>query len=852
MDTSRIEINITDNSTSLIENPTAITGFTVVKAPKGPATPIRVRSGAAAAIKDIFGVSSKDYPELFEAEVFNSEYDLWISAPYTSAKVPVAYVTKDGVMEGASLLTYDATIEKIINGEYDLDIDGISRDGFNSIGNAGVKCLSDIRYNLSQNILDTYQDIVTTQTVTSGDSESSDSSSDTTTDGDSEGSDSSSTTTETVQSYLAHDLGSSYILGYEEKYDFDANTKVPAVVIDLGIPASILLAKSASVGYTGNTVDNVSTIKIKGLPSGMADTFTIGGWEDAPTQTGNVQDPLSESVRIKVSDPKSSKVVGYLGFPEQTKNDVNYDYVDMSIYLFGNAESTLTTSFVKNNLDQIEERRNLSVFFVKTFTGNDVYGTIIPKYPSSRPLTISFNAFNDANGYGSKSYSSRNILKMDISEEGAFRDHSHPVHVEGSLDNDARNANGAKIGFINENSDYRNQNLIYVQPIKTFTPSDTFNKKVQKYPTITLTGGFKDFNIYKEATLKVEGNTKKFESGVTYYTYDKANNKYVEVTASNPTDSTTYYTYEYDSTYLHNLGWEIAKDGDYSDVDIFFDSELHDVDSTPGTLKGSTFFSLATVDKNNHELAGYYFNATLSPGVVDMANAEYQLTFGRNYWNVDNQAIINLSDGGAKILSPLTGAMALMECRILENRYGGVAPMWENSGSPSMGGQLRSIVGIYKLRYRYTKTQLDTLDDFNYNPVINDRQYGFMVVGQKTCQAGESTDWSYIGHAASFLNFIKEIRANIMIPQIGKPNNPYYRTLRKEQVERYLARRLEGNNRIWAWADVDTSTRDGVNDVFARKARKFVINVRVMVDTYSEKVVLNFTNEDQSTTVSIA
>ena len=124
-----------------------------------------------------------------------------------------------------------------------------------------------------------------------------------------------------------------------------------------------------------------------------------------------------------------------------------------------------------------------------------------------------------------------------------------------------------------------------------------------------------------------------------------------------------------------------------------------------------------------------------------------------------------------------------------------------------------------------------------------------MVVGQKTCKSGEVTDWSYIGHVCSFLEFQREVKEQVMIPQLGKPNNPRYRELRKEQVERLLSPRIESNNRIWAEAIVDTSTAAGVNDTQAQRARKFVINVKVKVDIYSEYVTLNFTNVAQDTTL---
>ena len=65
MDTSRIVINTIDNSTSNVEQSTNVVGFTVVKATKGPITPKKILAGGASKLKDIFGVSTDDYPELF-------------------------------------------------------------------------------------------------------------------------------------------------------------------------------------------------------------------------------------------------------------------------------------------------------------------------------------------------------------------------------------------------------------------------------------------------------------------------------------------------------------------------------------------------------------------------------------------------------------------------------------------------------------------------------------------------------------------------------------------------------------------------------------------------------------------
>lgn len=783
MDTSRIVINIIDQSTSLIENPTAITGFTVVKAPKGPTTPVRVVSGSAAAIKDLFGESSQDYPELFEVETFNREYDLWVSAPYAKATVPVAYITDDGIVLGEKNIEYEADkLEAIVLGEKDVELDDISISGLNT-NLSSLKALYDTRYPLSQKAFEKYATIA-------------------------------GATATADPLYIAADLNTA-TYGHPE---FKSNS----IVVNLGVPLNYFVTDNTN----WNPVNNL--IKILGFDDKYYSEYTIS------------QGTLSNG-KVTFNVYPTGKASEIIGTITGNYTDGAYDYKNLDLVITGKDNSqdnmVIPASYVKT-FDTDLELEKLSVYYIKTLDESKVHGAILPKFPSERPLHIDFTAFSELKGYSAKSYLARNILKMDVYEDGAFHDDSHKIHVEGSLNLTDRDANGGKIGFSFENGTYSSQNLVYVFSFNPFNSTSVFNRNITKYPSITLAGGTREFYKYKQSSDAAASASKEY---------------FKKITTAHGVDvykKTTFSAgnvYERDSTDidLHDAGWEMSRQGDYTDVDIFFNSSLsHDTN-----WDKSIFYNLAKVDKVNHKLAGYYFNKTLSPDEVDAATVSDQLSFGRNYWNIDNEALITL-DNGSRIISPLTGAMSVMECRILENRYGGVAPMWENQGTPSMGGQLNSVVDIYKLKYRYTKTQLDILDDLNFNPVVNDRQYGFMVVGQKTCQPGEITDWSYIGHAAAFLNFLKEVRTNVMIPQIGKANNPYYRTLRKEQVERYLARRLEGTNRIWAYADVDTSTADGVNDIYARKAKKFVINVKVMVDTFSEKVELNFTNLDQEATVN--
>ena len=287
-------------------------------------------------------------------------------------------------------------------------------------------------------------------------------------------------------------------------------------------------------------------------------------------------------------------------------------------------------------------------------------------------------------------------------------------------------------------------------------------------------------------------------------------------------------------------GWDNAVEVNDS-IDLFFDPACHDVETVNSKSK---FFGLAT--KNRYMgLAGYIFNITANPSKADSLD---ELTYGPNYWNICNQAVINPASANS-FYSSMVGARAVMQARIIEKNYGGSAPMYINDGN-GLGGQLGSLVGSSKLRYSFKDPDVrQKFANKNYNVVISDPNYGVLITAQMTCKQGALTDWSYIGHACAFLNLQKLIWDNVMTPQVGKANNPYYRELRAQQVQRYLDVRTGGSNSIWAAATVDTSTAPGVNDAAARKANKFVITVKVKVNIFSETVTLNFVNFPQDATL---
>lgn len=80
METNRLRFVDLDTSGST-QTDTKVTGFTVIKAPKGVAKPAYFPQGSTSQILATFGAPSSSYPGIQELLDFNSEYSCWVSAP---------------------------------------------------------------------------------------------------------------------------------------------------------------------------------------------------------------------------------------------------------------------------------------------------------------------------------------------------------------------------------------------------------------------------------------------------------------------------------------------------------------------------------------------------------------------------------------------------------------------------------------------------------------------------------------------------------------------------------------------------------------------------------------------------
>jgi len=178
--------------------------------------------------------------------------------------------------------------------------------------------------------------------------------------------------------------------------------------------------------------------------------------------------------------------------------------------------------------------------------------------------------------------------------------------------------------------------------------------------------------------------------------------------------------------------------------------------------------------------------------------------------------------------------------RIVERKYGGWAPAWYNIAG-DLGGQLKR--SVLRSRYQFEDEATKTLDTKGINPIVFTSDDGLMIVSQKTTQDPNFlSDWSFLGHSLSFQLVKREIRDNVMRPQIMKPINEYWMGLRQTQVESILARRTGGSSPIWAMATCDIT---GQNTPMTKAQRNFVMKVDIRVNVFSETVTLILENLPQ-------
>lgn len=180
--------------------------------------------------------------------------------------------------------------------------------------------------------------------------------------------------------------------------------------------------------------------------------------------------------------------------------------------------------------------------------------------------------------------------------------------------------------------------------------------------------------------------------------------------------------------------------------------------------------------------------------------------------------------------------------RIMKEKLGGVAPAGPNDSKALGGGLARSVI---EAKWHWKDSKLEELSKKGLNPITFEAGTGLQIRDHRTLQDPDNvTDWSYLGHSMSFDLCKREIREQVMAPQLFKRINDYYFDIRQKQTDVILAKRLTGKDPIWTKA-VCKIKDPAVNNETTKAQRNFVIRVDVWATPYSETVTLVFTTKAQ-------
>lgn len=351
----------------------------------------------------------------------------------------------------------------------------------------------------------------------------------------------------------------------------------------------------------------------------------------------------------------------------------------------------------------------------------------------------------------------------------------------------------------------------------------------EPYIIKTFDADLDEYGIYKG--YRIEDEVSSIVSGQRYVDYVVEKN--IKAGYTGGECSTTTTSIQKNFAKIVKEGLIEATKPKYEDCSIFFEcTGIDSLKSYLGAIRTSHYTATIVTPKN----------------VASIANCKTQTVVGRFRGTAQYCQELQYKDRNLrkKYYACPIGAVSVMLLRIMENYLGGVAPMWLNEGD--VGGQITDILQRVPIKPRWDFTDTDTkiFDQKGINPILMDEDDGVMITSHRTTEQNAG-DWSYLGHSMSFDLCKREIRDNVMKPQIGKRISPHWITRRQQQVNTILSKRTGGDDPIWSYAKSDIAS---ANNDYTRAQKIFNIPVEVRVYPYSEIVRLSFTNLSQITVVA--
>lgn len=860
MTSFRLKFINVDLSAEAVVNENAVKGFMVVRARKGTTEPMYFDSGNTALIESMFGLGGADYPDIDEAIAFNKEYGIYISAPSGTSKDYASYyggfyVTKNGdfpfyqvsdkdnpnflteITLGSELAlgALSTPIVEVadlpsqapgeINGQGVIVIKNIAPQVISSLNKLridfwgsdytgckkgdlflGVK-EDKVYYYLPSGMLSEravgtcVRDLANggTYTITLG----------------------TENISESDRGYPFFDFKK--LIDYKNEYDETKNIAPNTVEILKEIIAN---GGSAQTGFS--TFENIK---------GIADRISWIADVQKDTYFYIVQKSQTENVtNVKITSIGYDKYKYDLGleFIENfnCSDDLILNNLDNLIAVFNDATQENPSGIYQKQIvvkeDGSQEISWVNVTeeyetkYVKILTPHSTNISMDNNVTASYKNTIRYVSTNSSGvldlcevgedlNYKPVKNIAYNSLSIEVSEEIYPGSQTSGGSFTGSLDEEGTDEYGSNIywGEILPDDAY---SFIEVVPVKTFDADVDSNGMFK---------GTRIFDLY-DTKLTNDNFTQPIQ-GQRFICKVVEDNKASGMTGGTWTD--IQYT-------IIKEGWNEAALDTFDDVSVFM--EPTGCNNLKGTLASlRTTHPLSTIISKRILTNSEYLN----PNKIVVAGrmegtAQYVGEFlMKDPWTYKKYYVCPIGDIGVNL------------CRIIENRLGGAAPAGVNE-TGGIGGQLNR--AVLEAKYNFDNNFQKVCNEKGINPICYGPKTGLVLMGQRTTldiSAGIS-DYAYLVHTMAFDLCRREIKDDVMIPQLFKPIDDYYMNLRKQQVEYILNKRTQGDRPIWTAAICKI---DNSNNTAATKARRdFQIEVRVKVTVVSEYVTLTFVNVGQS------
>lgn len=285
--------------------------------------------------------------------------------------------------------------------------------------------------------------------------------------------------------------------------------------------------------------------------------------------------------------------------------------------------------------------------------------------------------------------------------------------------------------------------------------------------------------------------------------------------------------------------YDIYSQADYDDVYLYLDpagsQEIQE-----------KFASIRSTSKSGQMFATFLSNRRLSSSEAETVSTIVVHGQAKGCAQLVNEFKFYDSSLGKFYYRTLVGPYGVKCADIMKNKNGGAAPAWMDYNG--MGGQLSYTGTVIDQKWKFTEDELEIMDGKGLNPVTLD-QDGVMVTSQKTTYSPDViSDWSYLAHSMSFDIFKRNVRDQVMRPQIMKPINDTFMTLRENQVKDLISLRTSGPKKCWT--EGECFIKDArINNDSTKAQRTFRILVRVKVEPLTEKISLTFENVGQTMSV---